>query len=120
MWTFLLADVALPIIGADFLRNFRLLVDLGEMQLLARGGGWSKRLVEPSGSGLFATVGVVADKCRQTRAGKKKRHVGTVPATPSLPTVEALSSPSPLATVPHGGGTSLQHVLEEFPSVLNT
>ena len=39
MWTFLLADVALPIIGADFLRNFGLLVDLGEMQLLARGGG---------------------------------------------------------------------------------
>ena len=34
-WPFLLADVALPIIGADFLRLFGLLVYLGEMQLLA-------------------------------------------------------------------------------------
>ena len=56
---FLLADVAMPIIGADFLRHFGLLVDLGEMRLLARKGGW--HLVAPSGSGLFATVGVVAD-----------------------------------------------------------
>ena len=64
-WTFLLADVALPFLGAHSLSNFGLLVDSGEMQLLARGGGWSKRLVEPSGSGLFATIGVVADKCPQ-------------------------------------------------------
>ena len=119
-WTFLLADVALPIIGADFLRTFRLLVDLGEMQLLARGGGWSKRLVEPSGSGLFATVGVVADKCPQPPAVKKKRHIWAVPATPSLPTVEALSSPSLSTVEPRGGVPSLQHGLEEFPSVLNT
>ena len=40
-WTFLLADVAMPIIGADFLRHFGLLVDLKEMQLLARGVGCS-------------------------------------------------------------------------------
>ena len=117
MWIFLLADVALPIIGADFLRNFGLLVDLGVMQLLARGGSWSKWLVEPSGSGLFANVDVVADKCQQTRAGNRKWHVGTVPATPSLPTVEALSYP---AMAPRGGGPSLQHMLEEFPSMLNT
>ena len=45
MWPFLLADVALPIIGADFLRHFGLLVDLGEMRLLARKGGWSQPLV---------------------------------------------------------------------------
>ena len=113
--TFLLADVALPIIGADFLRNFGLLVDLGVMQLC--GGSWSKWLVEPSGSGLFANVDVVADKCQQTRAGNRKWHVGTVPATPSLPTVEALSYP---AMAPRGGGPSLQHMLEEFPSMLNT
>ena len=45
MWTFLLDDMALPIIGADFLRHFGLLVDLGEMWLLACRGGWSQHLV---------------------------------------------------------------------------
>ena len=103
-WTFLLADVAMPIIGADFLRHFGLLVDLGEMRLLARGGGWSQHLVEPSGSGTFATIGVIADQ--QPRPVKKKKHVE--PTTPSLPTVEARGSSSPL-----------QHVLDDFPSVLN-
>ena len=43
-WTFLLADVALPIIGADFLWH---LVDLGEMGLLAHGGSWSQQLWSP-------------------------------------------------------------------------
>ncbi len=33
-WTFLLADVQLPILGADFLRHFRLVVDLAAGQLL--------------------------------------------------------------------------------------
>ena len=53
---FLLADVAMPIIGANFVRHFGVLVDLGEMQLLARKGGWSQHLVAPSGSSLFATI----------------------------------------------------------------
>ena len=105
----------MPIIGADFLRHFGLLVDLGEMRLMARGGGWSQHLVEPSGSGTFATIGVIADK---------------QPTTPSLPTVEARGSSSPvqhvepttpsLPTVEARGSSSpLQHLLEEFPSVLN-
>jgi hypothetical protein len=33
-WTFLLADMQLPIIGADFLRHFRLVVDLATCLLL--------------------------------------------------------------------------------------
>ena len=37
-WPFLLADVAMPIIGADFLRHFGLLVDL-------RCGYWHVRAV---------------------------------------------------------------------------
>ena len=104
-WTFLLADIAMPIFGADFLRHFGLLVDLGEMRILACGGGWSQHLVEPSGSGTFATIGVIRDQ--QPRPVEKKKHVE--PTTPSLPTVEARGSSSPL-----------QHVLDDFPSVLNT
>ena len=34
-WTFLLAPVAFPILGADFLRNFSLLVDISNKRLVA-------------------------------------------------------------------------------------
>ena len=38
----------------------------------------------------------------------------------SLPTVEAISTPSHHAVEARGGSPSLQHVLDEFPKVLNT
>ena len=125
MWPFLLADVAMPIIGADFLRHFGLLVDQGEMRLLARKGGWSQHLVAPSGSSTFATIGVVADQSPKCACAKKKEEVGVAPAarvatSTSLPTVEALSSPSHPSSEACGGSSSLQHVLEKFPKVLNT
>ena len=66
---------------------------------MAGRGGWSHHLVGPSASGLFATLGVVADQSSSPSPS----------SSPSLLTVEARSS-----------GSSLQHVLEEFPSVLNT
>ena len=37
-WSFLLASVAFPILGADFLSSFGLLVDISNKQLVARGG----------------------------------------------------------------------------------
>ena len=37
-WSFLLAPVAFPIIGADFLCNFKLMVDVSSRRLVARGG----------------------------------------------------------------------------------
>ena len=82
-WTFLLADVALPIIGADFLKHFGLLVDLGEMRLLARGGGWSHHLVEPSRSSLFATLGVLVAQKK-----KKRRRCEVLP----LPSGQAVAA----------------------------
>ena len=36
-WPFLLAAVRFPIIGADFLKNFRLLVDVGAQKLVNAG-----------------------------------------------------------------------------------
>ena len=102
------------------MRHFGLLVDIGEMQLLAHKGGWSQQLVEPSGSGMFATAGVVADQPPQALAVKKKRHVGAVPSSPSIPTVEAPSSTPSLPSVEAPrSSSSLQHMLEDFPSVLN-
>ena len=124
-WPFLLADVALPITGADLLRHFVLLVDLGEMWLLARKGGLSQHLVVPSGSSMFATIGVVADRPPKRHSVKTKEHIGAGTATAahvststSFPTVEALSPPSHPASEACGGSPSLQHVLEEFPEVL--
>ena len=105
-WPFLIADVALPVIGADILQHFGLLVDLGEMRLMARKGSWSQHLVAPSGSGMFATIGVVADKSPQCARAKKKEHTGAAPAA--------------RVATSHGGSFSLQHMLEEFPKVLNT
>ena len=95
------------------------------MRLLARKGGWSQHLVAPSGSGMFATIGAVADQSKKCARAKKKNHVGLAPAahvatSNSLPTVEALSSPSHPSSEARGGSSSLQHVLEEFPKVLNT
>ena len=123
-WPFLIADVALPVIGADILQHFGLLVDLGEMRLMARKGSWSQHLVAPSGSGMFATIGVVADRPPQ-RHSVKKKHVGAVTAShvltsTSLPTVEALSLPSHHTVEARGGSPSLQHMLAEFRKVLNT
>ena len=38
IWRFLQAEVAFPIIGADFLANFKMAVDLSSMQLLCPAG----------------------------------------------------------------------------------
>ena len=38
IWRFLQAEVAFPIIGADFLANFKMAVDLSNMQLLCPAG----------------------------------------------------------------------------------
>ena len=106
--------------GAAYHRHLGLLVDLGEMQILARRGGCSTHLVQPSGSGMFATNGVVADQTPKAHAGKKHRHVGTVQPPPSLHTVEALSSTPSLPSVEAlSSSPSLQHVLEDSPRVLN-
>ena len=91
-WTFLLAPVAFPILGADFLSNFRLLVDISNKRMVAPGG---KLIQLEQGKATKAAVvtGVVA--------------VSPLPAvvlsTPSHPTVEALSSSSsaPPAAIRH-------------------
>ena len=114
-WDFLLEDMVLPIIGANFLQHFVLLVDLGEMRILACRGDWRQHLVQQSGSGMFATIGVVADQPPQVCAGKKHHHVGAVQPPSSLPRLEARSSASrPSVEVP-SSSSSLQHMLENFP-----
>ena len=116
---FLLADLALPIIRANFLQHFGLLVDLGEMQILACRGGWSQQLVQSSGNGMFATIGVVADQPPQVSAGKKHQHEGVVHPSHSLPTGDAPTSPSLPTVEAPSNSPSLQHMLGKFPNVLS-
>ena len=73
-WNFVLADIAFPIVGADFLQHFGLNVDLAARKLYFR-GGQAIELAAPIAGGVYAAMGVVA-------AGGG--------STPSLPTVEAL------------------------------
>ena len=89
MWTFLLAPVAFPILGADFLSNFKLLVDISNKRLVARGSQLIQ--LEPGSPTKAAVVtGVVAAASPLAQS------------TPSLPTVEA----PPLYTfTSHSGST---------------
>ena len=94
-----------------------------EMGILAHRGGWSQQLVGPSGSGMFATIGVLADHpsvAAKAHAGKKHQHMEASSSSPSHPTVEALPSPPSLPTVEAlPSSPTLQHVLNEFPRRLN-
>jgi len=82
-WNFLLADVAFPILGSDFLAHYDLLIDLKHLRLLPRGRGPAISLSTPPPSSTFAAIGV---------------QLAAV-SPPSRPTVEALSSPPSLLTV---------------------
>jgi len=57
-WRFLLADLSFPIVGADFLRHFKLAVDLASMQLIRNGGGPCIALQSPPAGSTLAAVGL--------------------------------------------------------------
>ena len=57
-WRFLLAAVAFPIVGADFLRSFKLMVDLAGMRLVHSQAGWHVPLTSPPAGSTFAAVGI--------------------------------------------------------------
>ena len=89
LWTFLLAPVAFPVLGADFLSNFRLLVDSSNKRQVARGckliqleqGKWTK-------VSLVTGVVAAAPPPALTPSSPSPHTVEALPSTPSLPTVE--------------------------------
>ena len=98
-WSFLLAPVAFPIIGADFLCNFKLMVDISNKRLVARGGQLIQLVL-----GKHTSAAVVTG----LMAAPSPPAVG--PSTPSRPTVEArASTPSPSSRCPQGKAAS-RHV----------
>jgi transposase InsO family protein len=56
-WHFLLAAVAFPLLGADFLTHFRLVVDLYQFKVYSAGGPKLQLVAPPAGSS-FSLVGV--------------------------------------------------------------
>jgi len=129
-WTFLMAAVAFPILGADWLHNLRLLVDLYSMLLLPRGGGRGLQLVAPGSGQQYAAVGVIAQDMDNIRAypgdgefpgspgaptRESSKHVGAVgdgefPGSPGAPTHQVNKAPRKCP---------FKHVLDGFPEVLN-
>ena len=127
-WRFLQAEVAFPIIGADFLANFKMAVDLSGMQLLCPAG--LKILLEAphAGSLTAAAIGVVDSPSPSLPT------VEALSSSPTLPTVEALgvSGPKGAAAAPRGVAKSSQaakevnsvaqeveELMADYPSVVN-
>ena len=95
-WSFLLAPVAFPILAADFLSKFKLLVDISNKRLVARGSQLIQ--LEPGRPTKAAVVtGVVAATRAPAVVPSPPSHptVEAPPTTPSLHTVEAPSSRPP-------------------------
>ena len=95
---FLQAEVAFPIIGADFLVNFKMAVELSSMQLLCPVGLKIPLEVPRAGSLTAVAIGVV-----DSNSSPSLPTVEALSSTPTLPTVEALgdSCPKGVLVVPH-------------------
>jgi len=57
-WKFLLASVAFPLVGADFLSFFDLKVDLRRMRLESGSDRWHVQLAAPPAGSTFAAIGL--------------------------------------------------------------
>jgi len=122
-WSFLLAAVAFPILGADFLEHFDLWVDLRRRRLY-RPGRHAVPLAAPPVGCNAAPIGVVA-------ADMGSKVPASSPSTPP-PSTTSSSSTSPSTT--GGSGSGLREgeavdaagvgeddgdVMAEFPAVVN-
>ena len=94
IWRFLQAEVASPIIGADFLANFKMAVDLLSMQLLCPVGLKIPLEAPRAGSLIVAAIGVV-----DSSSAPSLPTVEALFSTPTLPTEEALGDSGPKGVV---------------------
>lgn len=58
VWNFLLAAVGFPLVGADFLGYYKLMVDLARMRLQHNSRRWIIPMAAPPCGSLFAAIGV--------------------------------------------------------------
>ena len=64
-WSFLLAPVAFPIIGADFLCSFKLMVDVSNKRLVSRGGQLTQLVLGKHTSAAVVTGVMATPRCRR-------------------------------------------------------
>jgi hypothetical protein len=125
-WNFLLAAVAFPLVGADFLIHFRLMVDLARARLQHTDHGWTLPLAAPPQGSLFAAIGVQPADGSSPSGECTGGGPGTCCSPPSSPPSPARAEPraaSGLTAAQSGPPVSvncpLKHVINEFPAVLN-
>jgi hypothetical protein len=132
-WKFLLAAVAFPLLGADFLRNFCLVVDLHLFAVYRKGGKHVKTVTPPAGS-TASLIGVQPAAAAAVPSSSPGPGSGTSTTSPLHPRLDHIgSSPSaqhvgrPTAAAPGMVGTAAaavvirapyKQLLDEFPDVV--
>ena len=103
-WTFLLAAISFHIVGADFLENFGLMVDLRRRRLVAESGE-IYNLVSPPAQSTFAAVGVrpatrsaYRPPARSQSGDLSARASSASPSTSASPSASPSTSASPSAS----------------------
>lgn len=127
VWKFLLAAVAFPLVGADFLGFFKLMVDLARMRLQHGGQQWTIPLAAPPFGSLFAVIGVQpADPGLSSPSSSPSPSRGELagpPAATGSTTTRGCGdcgSSGDRACVPVlASAVRLQDIVNEFPTVLN-
>ena len=107
-WIFLLAAVAFPILGADFLGNFDLLVDLHRCRLIDGKTRKAIKLTTPPVNSVFASIGIQPSSESSSSPSALHHRLSNNGSSPSPLQVSAISSPAVFSAI-----------LEEFPEVLN-
>jgi len=106
-WSFLLAKVSFPIIGANFLREFDLMVDLRRMALVQGAHGWELGLVGPPQDSTFAALGIAPAPAPRVDSSGGQRGSTSSSAGAMPPAAKALPPPAAgsrcaAASKPHG------------------
>jgi hypothetical protein len=120
-WKFLLAAVAFPLLGAHFLKNFKLVVDLHSISVYKRGGKPVQMVAPPVGS-TFSLVGV--QPAAAVAVPSSSPGPGPGPSTPSPLQPRLISSGSPPSAqhvVPTAAAVvaaPYRQLLEKFPDVV--
>ena len=108
-WPFLRAAVQFPLLGADFLRANKLLVDLDGESVLVKNSGVKIPTSAVSGAAIFPSVSHPASPVSPVPACTAETSVSTSPSlppsTPSTPpdSVHVPRSRCPIAIVGHNG-----------------
>ena len=119
-WNFLLAAVAFPIVGADFLREFDLMVDLKRGRLINGSSPGFIKLKAPPSNSMFATIGV-RPAAKQPATDTPGGHTGGSPLQHRLYNIGSTTSALQHRLYNIGSTTSVDYskLLAEFPTVLN-